>query len=219
MALNPNEALKQLHTLYCAGSGGGKTTAIHNLGIISPKSSVVIFDPYGTFTKLGRRKVEQVTSVEHFYRRLAFLHERNKPFVLAFAGSNDTRVFDAFCRIVWAVADGNKLLEVVCDEMIRYLPSATAANEGLKEILQGGRKFGLVFHGIFQRAQEVPKTIVRGCARKWIGKPDSMADARYWADEIDVEAREIGALNDLDYYFKSGGIGSTVKGRLKPLKR
>ncbi|MFC1508032.1 hypothetical protein ACFL5R_02280, partial [Pseudomonadota bacterium] len=183
------------------------------------KHGVVLFDPYGTFTKLGRRKVEQVTSLEHFYRRLAFLQHRNKPFALSLKGFKDTQTYDLFCRIIWEVADGGKILEIVCDEMKRYLPSPTVLNDGLTEILQGGRKYGLIFHGIFHRPQTIPKDLVRGCKRKWIGLQDSMADARYWADEIDIDAREIAALDELEYFFKSGAIGSTVRGKLKPLKR
>ncbi|TCT60147.1 hypothetical protein [Vibrio crassostreae] len=223
MAINPNESLKQLHTLYCAGSGGGKTTAIHKLSVnkvkVIPKQSrVVIFDPYGTFDSLDGRKVQVFTQCERFYPRLAALMKGNRSFVIAFR-SGDKKVFEWFCRCVWAVADGQKPLHVVCEEMIRVLPSAHEANEGVREILQGGRKFGLIFHGVFQRAQEVPKSIVRGCARKWIGKPDSIADAKYWSPEMDVDAKAIASLDELEYYFKAGGIGSTVKGRLSPLRR
>lgn len=219
MAKNPNEKLKSKHVLYCSASGGGKTTAIHNLGKIPKNEPVVLWDPYKTFNKVGRRKVEQHTEFEHFYRRLAYLHGRSRgqPFAISLVGKSGKEAFELFGKMVWSVADGNKILHVVFEELLRVVTSTAKADGILGELYQGGRKFGLICHALFQRGQEVPKTVLRGSPYKWVGKVDDVDDAKYWAPKLDKPPQEIAALVDLHYFLKSPGANNVTKGILRPL--
>lgn len=217
MAKNPNERLDARHVIYCAGTGGGKTTAIHNLGLIPKKEDVVIFDTYGTFNRLGGRAVHKAHTLSVFYKKLVKLRAGKKPFVLAFVGGRTYKQFELFNKMVWGVADGSKALHIVYEELIRFVTSTAKAEGMLAEIYQGGRKFGLVAHAVFQRGQEVPKTVLRGSQIKWVGKCDGKQDAKYWENEIDVPANDIANLKPLEYYLKFAGIGNVEKGKLRPL--
>ncbi len=43
--INPNNALKGLHTSYIATTGGGKSQAVLQMGLIPRASQVLLFDP------------------------------------------------------------------------------------------------------------------------------------------------------------------------------
>ncbi len=218
MAKNPNERLDARHVVYCGGTGSGKTTAIHNLGLIPKTENVVIFDTYGTYQRLSGRYVYKARTLPQFYKKLARLMVGKKPFVLAYVGGRTLAQFELFNRMIWSVADGGKPLHIVYEELIRFVTSTAKAEGMLGEIYQGGRKFGLVAHAIFQRGQEVPKTVLRGSQIKWVGKCDGFQDAKYWEKEIDVPASDIANLESLNYYLKRAGIGNVTKGKLKPLR-
>lgn len=82
----------------------------------------------------------------------------------------------------------------------------------------GGRKFGLILHTIFQRSQEVPKTIWNNSPRKVLGAQESRGDAKQVSVELDAELSDVFALSQrnqqhdkkrLYYLVKSrGGIGN-----------
>ncbi|MGY5617288.1 hypothetical protein ACXHQ9_09165 [Vibrio cincinnatiensis] len=217
MARNPNERLKARHVTYCGGTGSGKTTAIHHLGEIPKTEDVIIFDTYGTFRSLGVRKVYQAFSCADFYNKLVHLRTLKKAFVLALVSKRTQKEFEFFQKCAWDVADGYRPLHIVNEELIRFVNTINKAEGQLGENYQGGRKFGLVCHSIFQRGQEVPKSVLRGSQIFWVGKQDSKADARYWEDIIDVSANELMQLQELEYYLKKHGIGNVKRGKLKPI--
>ncbi|NVJ59779.1 MAG: hypothetical protein HWE27_05275 [Gammaproteobacteria bacterium] len=222
MARNPNESIKARHVLYCAGTGGGKTTALHRaheMGLIPKHEDVIIFDTYATFTKLGGRRVFKAKTCKAFYHNLIKLRRQSKPFVLALVGKRTLQEFEFFQKVAWALADGNRPLHIINEELIRFVTSVSKADGQLGENYQGGRKFGLVCHSVFQRGQEVPKSVLRGSQIKWVGKQDDYTDAEYWSKKIDIPADDIAQLVDLEYYVKRAGINNVTKGKLKPLPR
>lgn len=221
MARNPNEALKARHVIYCAGTGGGKTTALHQAheyDLIPLNEDVIIFDTYGTFAKLGKRKVYKARTAKTFLNALLRLRSQPKPFVLAFVGMRTQEQFEFYQQVAWAFADGQRPLHIINEELIRFVTSVAKAEGQLAENYQGGRKFGLVCHSVFQRGQEVPKSVLRGSQIKWIGKQDDFADAKYWEDKIDVPAQQLATLVDLEFYIKRAGINNVKKGKLMPIR-
>lgn len=222
MPRNPDDSIKARHVLYCAGTGGGKTTALHRaheLGLIPKHEDVLIFDTYSTFAKLGARRVYQASTAEELVKKMAKLRSQPKPFALAFVGKRTIKEFEFFQKVAWEFADGDRPLHIINEELIRFVTSVSKAEGQLGENYQGGRKFGLVCHSIFQRGQEVPKSVLRGSQIKWVGKQDDYSDAEYWAKKIDIPADDIARLVDLEFYVKRAGINNVTKGKLKPLSR
>ncbi|MDG3088117.1 hypothetical protein P7F88_19370 [Vibrio hannami] len=220
MAINPDDSINARHVLYCAGTGGGKTTAMHQadkLGLIPLNEDVMIFDTYSTFTRLGKRKVYQAAGAKEFISKMAKLRAQPKPFVISYVGRRTLRDFEFFQKLAWQFADGKRPLHIINEELIRFVTTISKAEGQLAENYQGGRKFGLVCHSIFQRGQEVPKTILRGSQIKWVGKQDDFADAEYWSKRIDIATDDIAGLVDLEYYIKRQGINNVVRGKLEPI--
>jgi len=205
VAINPNPARKALHMLLCATTGGGKTTAIHQTAQLKKAHRVIILDPYNAYDRLGRKGIIKTYSLKEFAVMLHKLMNQRKPFVVSLVGVKGVKELDVFAKIIWQFADGNKELHVVIEELIRSIPSPNKLQESVKELWQGGRQFGLVMYSLFQRAQEVPKSIVNQSHYKWIGKQDSKRDAGYWSDEIDISVADIMALQDLQFYLKASG--------------
>ncbi|KXF81207.1 hypothetical protein [Enterovibrio coralii] len=205
MAINSNPRHKARHKLFAATTGGGKTTAIHQDRDLQKAQRVVIYDPYNAYRKLGRKRVTQTHSIKAFAIALAQAMQKNKPFVLALSGVYGVKELDVFAKILWAVADGNKQLHVVVEELIGSVSSPNQLPKAVAELWNGGRQFGLVMYALFQRPQEVPKTVVRQSQFKWVGKQDSKADCRYWSAEIDVPVEALSQLNDLEFYLKASG--------------
>lgn len=185
--------------------------------LIPGNEDVIIFDTYETFQKLGKRKVYKAKTAKQFISNMMKLRKQNKPFVASFVGKRSLEEFEFFQKVAWQFADGNRALHIINEELIRFVTSISKAEGQLGENYQGGRKFGLVCHSIFQRGQEVPKSVLRGSQIKWVGKQDDSADAKYWAERIDVSINDVAALVDLEYFVKRQGIGNVVRGKLKHL--
>ncbi|WP_375752713.1 hypothetical protein [Vibrio sp. HN007] len=220
MAINPNEKLKARNALYCAGTGGGKTTALHQadeLGLIPLNEDVLIFDTYSTFDRLGKRRVYTANSARQLISNLSKLRNQPKPFVASFVGKRTQSEFDFFQKVAWEFADGNRPLHIINEELIRFVNSIAKAEGQLAENYQGGRKFGLVNHALFQRGQEVPKTVLRGSQIKWIGRQDDVDDVEYWTKKMGLTVEDIAQLEDLEYYIKRAKLGQLSRGVLRPI--
>ena len=119
---------------------------------------------------------------------------------------------------MWAAADGNRRLDVIIEELAKLSSTAGKDDSIIGELATGGRKFGLVLHTIFQRSQEVPKTIWNNSPRKVLGAQESRHDAKLISVELDADLKDviqISLMNSkyhkrrLYYLVKSrGGIGN-----------
>ncbi|SKA75397.1 hypothetical protein SAMN02745132_04890 [Enterovibrio nigricans DSM 22720] len=205
MAINSNPSLKARHMLFSATTGGGKTTAVHQLPQLKKARRIALYDPYDAYTQLGKKTVIKTYSLKHFAFALDIAMKQKKAFVVSLCRTYGVKELTLFARIVWALADGNKELHVVIEELIGSIVSPQTLSKPVAELWNGGRQFGLVMYALFQRPQEVPKTVVRQSQFKWIGKQDAKADCRYWSAEIDVPMEDIDRLQDLEYYLKEKG--------------
>lgn len=84
--VNSNAALNAKHTIYVAGTGGGKTSAVFATDFIPKSAQVVIFDPYKGYVgrKLKGQKVLGTESRAKFVKALLSARRSGKPFKLAY---------------------------------------------------------------------------------------------------------------------------------------
>lgn len=228
MKLNPinkNNELSENHWLVVGPSGSGKTTAVKQLGMVSKGDQVAIFDPYLDYDNLCGAEIRRYVSISKFASALfsARAAKESRGFKIAFSpleGANPESL-EAFCRVVWGAGNGEhkKPLKVVLEELAKCVTTSGTARGAFGEILTGGRKFGLEAVCLFQRGQEVPKTITGNCANQWVGRQKRANDAVYLSKELDFPVEEIKALQRYCYLIKRNdhGIGEFEQGKLRKL--
>ncbi|QIA63330.1 hypothetical protein GT360_07270 [Vibrio astriarenae] len=176
---NANQTLPALHTVYVAGTGGGKTTAIKKLNLVPRGAQVVFFDPYENYCngKFKGQNVQRFTEFAPFARALVAARAKNASFKCALVKPATMENLEMFAAIVWSVGDGlKKPLHVVIEELGSAAETSTKLNGRAGELWRGGRQFGLVVHSAFQRTQEVPKTVITQSPTWWVGGLSSLSD-------------------------------------------
>jgi DNA helicase HerA-like ATPase len=222
---NPNNQLSAEHALFVGSSGSGKTTAVKQIGVISATDQVALFDPYSDYETLCGREVRRYSSLAAFARALfsARAAKSGRGFKIAYSpkdGAN-AKNLEAFSKVVWGAGDGKhkKPLKVVFEELAKCVNTSGAARGAFGEILTGGRKFGIHAICIFQRGQEVPKTVMGQCALKWVGRQQRPQDATYLSKEIGLPEDKITALPKFHYLIRTDdhSIGEFDAGKLRKL--
>ncbi|MEL0621502.1 hypothetical protein V6238_00205 [Marinomonas arenicola] len=222
---HPNNRLSAEHALFVGSSGSGKTTGVKQVGVIKPADQVALFDPYCDYEVLCGREVRRYTSLAAFARALfaARATKTGRGFKIAYSpkdGAN-AKNLEAFSKVIWGAGNGNhkKPLKVVFEELAKCVTTSGAARGAFGEILTGGRKFGIHAICIFQRGQEVPKTVMGQCSIKWVGRQQRRQDAVYLANELDLPVDEIIALPKYHYLMKTDdhNIGQFDSGKLRKL--
>ncbi len=197
--INSNASLNAKHTIYLAGTGGGKTSAVYHMDLIPKKSQVVIFDPYTGYAghKLKGQRVHGVRTRLAFVKALVLARRRGQPFKLAYIPSKGAceDELEFFASVVWSVGNGRASeLHCVIEELATCVGTAGVLRGKAGELLRGGRQFGLVVHTLFQKAQEVPKTVTDQSDIWWIGRVNSIRDARWVSTEREITISDITAL-------------------------
>lgn len=188
-------------------TGAGKGVAMNTLDIIPDKYPVIIFDPHCEYKKIAGRKVYQYKTRLHFARVFKKAWASGKPFALAYTpkltGDNEKErkksLIEAahwFGSLAWAAADGNRILYPVFEEFGGYAEGNAADDTIIGKIWKEGRKFGLRAVAVFQRSQEVPKTIWNNSPIKVIGAQGGITDQERIIKEIGCSAADI---SDLGY--------------------
>ena len=226
---NSNPSHDAEHTLYIAGTGGGKTSAVKHLGLVPKKSQAVFFDPYKNYTsqKFQGQVCHGTSSRAAFVKALVMARRRGGSFKLAYIqnGGATSDELEFFCAAVWAVGNGNAAkLHVVIEELASCAETSGKLNGKAGELLRGGRQFGIVVHTVFQRGQEVPKTVTEQSSVWWIGAVNSMSDAHWLANKRGLDVNTIAALKSAkvnkerinkpvaEYLLVYDGIGNTKRG-------
>ncbi|WP_191601409.1 type IV secretory system conjugative DNA transfer family protein [Marinomonas algicola] len=223
--INSNNNLSENHWLIVGSSGSGKTTAVKQLGIVKATDQVVLFDPYLDYDSLCNAEIRRYSSLAKFAKAVfsARAAKQARGFKIAFSPDSGAtpESLVGFCKVVWGAGNGThkKPLKVVMEELAKCLTTSGKANGAFGEILTGGRKFGLEAICIFQRGQEVPKTIVGNCPNKWVGRQQRMNDAVYLSKELDFPVEAIKKLPRYHYLVKTNAhdIGKYDSGKLKKL--
>ncbi len=206
--INPNNALKNGHTFAVGMSGSGKTSAAKKL-FVKATDQVALFDPMGDYTgKLAGRVVRGYPNLKEFAAALIAGRKTNQGFKIAYQPTHETTAkdFDSFCRVVWSMGNGKhkKPLKVICEEVAEHSLNAGKAVGYHGKILRLGRKFGLHTINLFQRGQEVSKTIIDNCQFACVMMQKTAASAQYLDKMTGIPAREIELLDPLEYLLQDG---------------
>ncbi len=187
------------HVIYVAGTGGGKTSAVKHLGLVPKAAQAVFFDPYKNYA--GAKFQGQMchgTSVRStFVKDLVAARRSGQSFKLAYVpkGGANAEELEFFSAVVWAVGNGKAAkLHCIIEELASCVETSGKLKGKAGELLRGGRQYGLVVHTVFQRGQEVPKTVTEQSSTWWIGAVNSLSDAKWLADKKGVDINAIAAL-------------------------
>lgn len=221
--INANNSHNNEHCYYVAASEGGKTSALKMMPRIKATDQVIFFDAYGDYVDgFKGKKVDVYKKIGDFYRAAVIARRSNAPFKIAFNPDVPNRdEFNNFCGVAWALGDGKhkKQLHVVIEEVAQFSNSGKAFSY-FGNLMSVGRKFGFVISTLFQRGQEVPKTVLSNSAYKWIGVQESSNDSLYLATATGIPFKDIDSLVQLEYIYKKPGLRDNyVKGKLKFAKK
>lgn len=220
MALQPirkNNKLKAQNTLYCGGTGSGKTSALLKSKSIKPTDQVVFWDPHEDYDgDFKGRKVRHYTTFKSFFNALYAGRKTKQGFKIALTVPETRENFLKFCGLVKSLGDGRhaKRFHVVCEEVPQVTKSVGKEVGNYGWLLSVGRKYGFIIHSLGQRVVEMSKTTLSQSQYKWIGAQESKADCERMSRETDVPVDELLNLVPLEYYFKSPGRGNFKRGKL-----
>lgn len=197
--INANPSFDAEHTLYVAGTGGGKTSAVKYLGLIPKTAQAVFFDPYTNYagSKFQGQMCHGTKSRLAFVKSLVMARRRGGSFKLAYVPANGATYeeLEFFASVVWSVGNGRaSRLYTVIEELASCVETSGKLRGRAGELLRGGRQYGLVVHSIFQRGQEVPKTVTEQSSVWWVGAVNSMSDAQWIADKRGLDVNTIATL-------------------------
>lgn len=197
--VNANSSFDAEHTLYVAGTGGGKTSAVKHLGLIPKTAQAVFFDPYTNYagSKFQGQMCHGTSSRLAFVKSLVMARRRGGSFKLAYIPANGTtsEELEFFASVVWSVGNGQaSRLYTVIEELASCVETSGKLRGRAGELLRGGRQYGLVVHTVFQRGQEVPKTVTEQSSVWWVGAVNSMRDAHWIADKRGVDVNTVATL-------------------------
>lgn len=206
--INPNNALKNGHAYAVGMSGCGKTSAAKKL-FLKPTDQVVIFDPLGDYTgELVGRKVRSFKDFKEFADAVARGRRTTQGFKIAWSPKSRTnhKDFDKFCKLVWGLGDGRhvKALKVICEEVAQHSETAGKATGYHGDLLRLGRKYNIHTINLFQRGQEVSKTIIDNCETACVMRQKTLASAHYLEKMTGIKASDIDKLIPLEYLLQHG---------------
>lgn len=197
--VNSNPSHDAEHVIYVAGTGGGKTSAVRFLGLVPKGSQAVFFDPYRNYAerKFQGQMCHSTSSKATFVKALLVGRKSGKSFKLAYVPKDGATAqeLEFFSSVVWAMGNGRApKLHVVIEELASCVETSGKLKGRAGELLRGGRQYGLVVHTVFQRGQEVPKTVTEQSSTWWVGAVNSMSDAKWLADKKGLDVHQIAGL-------------------------
>lgn len=206
--INPNNELKNGHVFAVGMSGCGKTSAVKKL-FIKSADHVAFFDPVGDYQgKVAGGVVRGYADLKAFASALIAGRKTKQGFKIAYQPTHETteKDFDKFCRVIWAVGNGKhkKPLKVICEEVAEHSLNAGKATGYHGKLLRLGRKFNIITINLFQRGQEVSKTIVDNCQIACVMMQKTKASAVYLDKMTGIPANEIEKLEPLEYLLQNG---------------
>ncbi|PCH95682.1 MAG: hypothetical protein COB83_08075 [Gammaproteobacteria bacterium] len=212
-----DNSLPSLHTLYCGGTGSGKTSAVKKSDRIKAVDQVVFWDPHCDYDgKFKGREVRRYKSYASFFKAVYAGRKANQGFKIALTVTENRKNFLKFCGLIKGLGDGKhkKAMHVICEEVPQVTDSVGKEKGDYGWLLSVGRKYGIIVHSVGQRVVEMSKTTLSQSYYKWVGSQASRADAERMSKETDIPLKDILALQPLEYFFKSPGIGSFKRGKL-----
>lgn len=216
---NQNNELSNNHIFIVGMSGCGKTLAVKRL-FVSTSDQVIIFDPFRDYSGLlANRSVRGYGDLKTFAAAVLMARKSKQGFKIAYQPQTQITPahFDQFCSVAWAAGDGQhkKPLKIVCEEVAEFSRSSGKADGYHGQLLRVGRKFGLHVINIFQRGQEVSKTILDNCNYACVMMQKTPDSATYLSKKTGIKFNDIRALRPLQYIFQDGQDYRKSKLRVK----
>lgn len=206
--INNNNRLDNVHAYVVGMSGSGKSSLAKKL-LIAATDQVAIYDPKREYDgQLLGRKIRVYTDLRTFASAMLAGRETNQGFKIAYRPMEPSaKDFDLFCRVVWGCGDGKhkKPLKVICEEVAENSTSAGKATGYHGKLLRLGRSYNIHTINLFQRGQEVPKTIIDNCEYGYIMMTKTPKSRRYLEDMTGISADEQQKLKKFEY-FKQFGV-------------
>ena len=115
--------------------------------------------------------------------------------------------FDSYCRVIRAVANGRhrKPLKTINEEVAEYGSTGAGKAKGyFGKLLRLSRAYGIHTINVFQRGQEVSKTIIDNCEYACIMMQKTPKSAKYLDELTGIPVNEISALRKFDYILQQG---------------
>lgn len=173
--INSNPAHDAEHTIYVAGTGGGKTSAVKHMGLVPKGSQVVFFDPYSNYAgaKFQGQMCHSTSSRLAFLKALLLARKRGKSFKLAYvpASGATEHELEFFSSVVWSVGNGRApKLHTVIEELASCVETSGKLRGRAGELLRGGRQYGLVVHSVFQKGKKCRKRSLTNQAHGGLGR-------------------------------------------------
>jgi len=209
---NENPALPNKNTLIIGRSGSGKSNALRQLPIMKAPR-MVLFDP-NTDHKADVRARDRLA----FLRALSAAVKAGGRYRVAYTplAKNRCREHEFFCEAVCAMLDGKKPVVVVDEELARSCKSAGKAEAWHGQLINEGRKYGMIYQGVVQIPQRVPKDVFDNCETLIVG--NSFRLPEYVTEAFGV-SREVGiSLKPLEFMI-CGADGSQKRVIFKYKKR
>jgi len=206
--VNQNNTLDNHHAYAVGMSGCGKTSAAKKL-FVKATDQVVIFDPLNDYQgKLAGRVVRSYSNLRDFAIAVIAGRKTKQGFKIAYYPKRETTEedFDRFCSIAWGVGDGKhaKPIKVICEEVAEHSHTTGKATGYHGKLLRLGRKYNIHTINMFQRGQEVSKTIIDNCQFACVMMQKADDSAHYIQRKTGIPASEVIPLAKLEYILQDG---------------
>ncbi|NOI20788.1 ATP-binding protein [Vibrio coralliilyticus] len=205
--INNNNELDNHHAYVVGMSGSGKSSLAKKL-LIAATDQVAIYDPKREYDgTLKGRKIRVYTNLKAFASALLAGRETRQGFKIAYRPNEScAKDFDLFCRVVWGCGDGKhkKPLKVICEEVAENSTGSGKATGYHGKLLRLGRSYNIHTINLFQRGQEVPKTIIDNCEYGYVMLTKTPKSRRYLEDLTGICALEQGTLQRFEYFCQVG---------------
>ncbi|MCG9628576.1 hypothetical protein L1D34_27580 [Vibrio mediterranei] len=219
------------HVVYLGGTGSGKTSAVKYLGLVPKKAQALFFDPYRNYAgaKFQGQMCHGFTVRSELVKAVLRARRSGQPFKAAYipTGGATMQELEFFSAFAWALGNGQApKLHVVIEELASCAETSGKLKGKAGELLRGGRQYGHVIHTIFQKGQEVPKTVTDQSSVWWVGAVNATNDAQWVADRKGVDVTLITGLTSAkvnktrhgkpiaEYLLIRDGIGNVTKGAI-----
>ena len=195
---NPNEALSNLHCVFVASSGGGKTQAMADkLRSVKGKKRVIFWDTHSSFIGFECKTLAELG-------RALLENKDKKDFRICYQGKGGEANFKLFMQMLWEIRDGDLLTYIVVDEVADCTESIGKDRSGFGQLLRGGRKFGFIVYSTAVSVAEVPNTVWRESKTKFIGQQDNASDLKRCADVlVSHGVDDVQKLKPLEFLVKT----------------
>lgn len=195
MAINQNTKWPNENTIYLGRSGSGKSQALKQNEKV-PRSGVRVL----LWDLSHDHKALHIDSKKTYARTVSDALASGKAFRLAFSGGDGSvEDFEWWCSVVWAALDGNYATYVLVEELSAVCSSVAKASPNAAKLLNQGRKFGMKFHGVTQKPQEISKTYYDQSEVFYIGQQRG-DNVRKCAKLLGLDERFVNELEPLQFW-------------------